>query len=50
MINVIVADDQDIVREGLKMIVSLDEEINIVGEASNGKELLELKTRDNSFS
>lgn len=42
MINVIVADDQDIVREGLKMILSLDEEINIVGEASNGKELLEL--------
>ncbi len=42
MINVIVADDQDIVREELKMILSLDEEINIVGEARNGKELLEL--------
>lgn len=42
MINVIVADDQDIVREGLKMILSLDEEINVVGEACNGKELLEL--------
>lgn len=40
MIKVMIADDQDIVREGLKMILSLHEEIEIVGEASNGKELL----------
>lgn len=40
MINVIVADDQEIVREGIKMILSLDEEINILGEAENGKQLI----------
>ncbi|MDQ7094650.1 response regulator transcription factor [Desulfosporosinus sp. PR] len=40
MINVILTDDQEIVREGLKMMLSLDEEIRIIGEASNGRELL----------
>ncbi|MBV7276629.1 response regulator transcription factor [Clostridium sp. PL3] len=42
MINVIVVDDQEIVREGIKMILSLDEEINILGEAENGKQLIML--------
>lgn len=42
MINLIIVDDQEIVREGLKMILSLNEEINCIGEASNGKELIEL--------
>ncbi|EEM85523.1 response regulator [Bacillus thuringiensis] len=40
--DVVIVDDQQIVREGLKMVLSLHEEINIVGEASNGEELLEL--------
>jgi Response regulator containing a CheY-like receiver domain and an HTH DNA-binding domain len=42
MITIIIADDQEIIREGLKMILSLDENVNIIGEAANGKELLEL--------
>lgn len=42
MINVILVDDQKIVREGIKMILSLEEEINIMNEAENGKQLLEL--------
>ena len=40
MIKVMIADDQEIVREGLKMILSLHEEIEVVGEASNGEDLL----------
>ncbi|MBO3648981.1 MULTISPECIES: response regulator transcription factor [Bacillus amyloliquefaciens group] len=40
--DIIIVDDQQIVREGLKMILSLHEEINIVGEASNGEHLLDL--------
>lgn len=40
MINVIIADDQKIVREGIKMILSLCDEINILAEAENGRELL----------
>jgi DNA-binding NarL/FixJ family response regulator len=42
MIDVIIADDQQIVREGLKMVLKLDSSINIVGEAENGTELLKL--------
>lgn len=42
MINTIIADDQQIVREGLRMILSLHDEISVVGEAANGKELLNL--------
>lgn len=41
MIRVMIADDQVIVREGLKKILSLDNEIKVVSEASNGYEVLE---------
>lgn len=41
MIRVMIADDQVIVREGLKKILSLDNEIEVVSEASNGYEVLE---------
>lgn len=42
MIDTVIVDDQEIVREGLKMILSLHEEINLVGEADNGVKLMEL--------
>ncbi|MGD8190661.1 response regulator transcription factor [Brevibacillus ginsengisoli] len=42
MTDIIIVDDQTIVREGLKMIMSLYEDINIIGEAANGEELLSL--------
>ncbi|PZM62680.1 DNA-binding response regulator [Paenibacillus dendritiformis] len=41
MIKVMIADDQEIVREGLKMILSLYEEVSVIGEVPNGKVLLE---------
>lgn len=49
MINVILVDDQLIVREGIKMILSLDDEINVLREAENGRQLLEIlqETRPN---
>ena len=40
MIKVMIADDQIIVREGLKKILSLDSEIEIVCEAENGCDVL----------
>lgn len=40
MIRVMIADDQIVVREGLKKILSLDPEISIVCEAGNGYEAL----------
>ncbi|BFH68444.1 DNA-binding response regulator [Paenibacillus dendritiformis] len=41
MIKVMIADDQEIVREGLKMILSMYEEVSVIGEVPNGKVLLE---------
>ena len=40
MIKVMIADDQVVVREGLKKILSLDPEIQVVSEAGNGYEVL----------
>ncbi|WP_211147071.1 response regulator transcription factor [Paenibacillus dokdonensis] len=40
--RVMIADDQGIVRDGLNMILSLYEEINVIAEAANGEELLAL--------
>jgi DNA-binding NarL/FixJ family response regulator len=42
MTKIMIVDDQTMVREGLRMILSLHEEIDIVGEAANGEELLEI--------
>ena len=42
MIKVVLADDQKIVREGIKMILSLYDEIEVIAEAENGKELIDL--------
>ena len=36
MLKILLVDDQAIVREGLKMQLSLESEINIVGEANDG--------------
>ena len=41
MIKVLIVDDQALIREGLNMMLSLYDEIKIVGEATNGKEAIE---------
>lgn len=41
-IKVLIADDQPVVRDGLKMIMSLDSEIEVTAIASNGQEALDL--------
>lgn len=41
-IRVLIAEDQPVVRDGLKLILSLDSEIEVVATASNGREALEL--------
>ena len=45
MINVLVVDDHALVRQGIVRLLSVDNGINIVGEASNGFDALE-KTRE----
>ncbi len=40
-IRVLIADDHPIVRDGLRRLLSLDEDIEVVGEAGDGREVLE---------
>ncbi|MCM3400128.1 response regulator transcription factor [Oceanobacillus profundus] len=42
MIRILLAEDQVMVRQGLKMMIETDEEIRVTGEASNGKEAIQL--------
>jgi DNA-binding NarL/FixJ family response regulator len=39
-IKILIADDHEMVREGLQIMASKIEEIEIIGEASNGEELI----------
>lgn len=42
MIKVLLAEDQVMVRQGLKAMIETDEEIVVIGEAANGKEAVRL--------
>ena len=46
VINVIIADDSDFVRDGMKIILDMDEGINVIGVASDGKEAIELALKE----
>jgi DNA-binding NarL/FixJ family response regulator len=41
MIKIVIADDHTIVREGLRRVVGEIEDIEVMGEATNGREVLE---------
>src|SRR5690554_4942257 len=46
-IKVLLADDHTVVRAGIRSIIEhLGKEISVVGEASNGREVLEMAERD----
>ena len=42
VIRVLITDDHGVVRQGLRMFLSLDPDIQVVGEASDGREALEM--------
>ena len=42
MINVMLVDDQTLVREGIKSLLGLSEDIKVVAEANNGEQVLTL--------
>ena len=46
-IRILVADDHLIVREGLRLILETDEEMQLIGEAVNGKEAVEFASQLN---
>src|SRR5687768_2870642 len=41
-IRILIADDHAVVRQGLKMFLGLDDDFDIVGEAANGAEAVDL--------
>lgn len=45
MIRILLADDQDLMREGLRLMLSAQPDFEIVGEARDGREAVELATR-----
>jgi len=47
-INVMIADDHLMVREGIKQILELDGDIKVIAEASNGRECIDLLDEKNT--
>ena len=45
MIRILIAEDQTLVRHGLKMMIETDAELRVTGEASNGAEAVLLNER-----
>lgn len=41
MINILIAEDQTLVRQGLKMMLETDEEVSVTAEAENGREAID---------
>ncbi|HZS79201.1 MAG TPA: response regulator transcription factor [Ktedonobacteraceae bacterium] len=44
-VRILLADDHDILRQGLKMLLGLQEDVEVIGEARTGREAIH-KTRD----
>lgn len=40
MIRVLLVDDQTLIRQGIRMLLSTEKDIQVIGEAANGKEAL----------
>ncbi len=44
-VRIVVADDQELMRNGLRMVLEAEEDFEIVGEAANGAEAVDLAMR-----
>mgnify|MGYP001557983184 FL=1 len=47
-IKVVLADDHAIVRQGLSAVISQEQDIKVVAEASNGKEVVDIAKKDSA--
>lgn len=45
-IKIIIADDSDFVRDGMRIILDVDEDFEVIGCASNGREAIELARKN----
>jgi len=50
MINVVLADDHVLVRDGIKALLEDQDGVTVIDEASNGKEALEVVSRSAGYS
>ena len=41
VISIVIADDHPIIRDGLRVLLSREEDFDVVGEASDGREVLD---------
>ena len=46
MIRIMIADDQELMRESLQIVLELNEDMHVVAMAQNGEELLELLEKE----
>lgn len=46
MIRVLIADDQELIRQSLQIVLGIKEDIAVIGTAANGKEVLELVKKE----
>ncbi|HEB70075.1 MAG TPA: response regulator transcription factor [Desulfobulbus sp.] len=44
--SIIIADDHSLIRKGLRTIIELESDIQVIGEAGDGQELLDLLSRE----
>jgi len=48
MLQIVLAEDHNIVRNGIKVLLEAEEDFNIVGEATNGEEVLDIVNSTNN--
>ena len=41
MIKVLLADDQTLIRQGIRLLLEIEPDIQVVGQAANGREALQ---------
>lgn len=46
-ITIVLADDHSVVRQGLRMFLALDPELDVIGEAANGQEAIDMVAKLN---
>lgn len=46
MIKILIADDQDLIRESLKIVLDLNQDMEVIGVAENGRKVLEQLSKD----
>ena len=44
--RIVIADDHSLIRKGLRTIIELESDMQVIGEAGDGEELLQLLARE----